>query len=39
MDVHAVDLGRELREFVQPLVDPSEVVVGYPIAGELPKRR
>ena len=34
-----VDLGRELRERVQPRLDPAEVVVGRPVAGELLHRR
>src|SRR3712207_2184414 len=38
VDVHPVDLGDELRERVQPLLDPSEVVVRHPIAGELLQR-
>ena len=35
VDVHAVDLGRELRQRVQPRFDAPEVVVGRPVSGEL----
>jgi hypothetical protein len=39
VDVHLVDLGRELRQRVQLRLDPPEVVVGRPVAGELLHRR
>ena len=39
VDLDPVDLGRELRERVQPCLDPAEVVVGRPVAGELLHRR
>ena len=34
VDVHAVDLRDELRQFVQPRLDAPEVVLVQPIAGE-----
>ena len=34
VDVDAVDLGRELREVVQPLLEAPEVVVVRPVVGE-----
>src|SRR5262245_59207005 len=39
VDVHPVDLGLELRQRVQPRLDPPEVVVGAPVAREFPQRR
>jgi hypothetical protein len=39
VDVDPVDLCDELRERVEPLLDPSEVVVRHPIVGELLNRR
>ena len=39
VDVEAVDLGQELREGVQPRLEPAEVVVVAPVAGELLHRR
>ena len=39
MDVHAVDLGRELRERVQPRFALVPVVPGRSVAGELLNRR
>jgi hypothetical protein len=39
VDVEAVDLGDEVRESVQPGLDPPEVVLGAPIADELLHRR
>ena len=39
VDVHAVDLGRELRQRVEPRLDPAEVVLPGPVAGELLDRR
>ena len=39
VDVEAVDLGQELREGVQPRLEPAEVVVGRPVAHELLHRR
>ena len=38
VDLDPVDLGRELRKRVQPVLDPSEVVVRHPVAGELLQR-
>ena len=35
VDLDPVDLGRELRERVQPRLDPAEVVVLRPVPGEL----
>src|SRR5689334_5381979 len=34
VDVHAVDLGDELRQRVHPLVDAPEVVIVQPVATE-----
>jgi hypothetical protein len=39
VDVDAVDLGHELREGVQPRLEPAEVVVVCPVARELLQRR
>jgi hypothetical protein len=39
VDLDPVDLGRELRERVQPRLEPAEVVVGGPVARELLERR
>ena len=39
VDIHPVDLGRELRQCVQPFLAPAPVVLGRPVAGELPQRR
>src|SRR3954462_2204453 len=39
VDIHAVDLPRELRERVQPRFDPPQVVVGRPVAGKRLNRR
>ena len=39
VDLDPVDLGRELRKRVQPRLDPTEVVVGRPVARELLERR
>jgi hypothetical protein len=39
VDVHPVDLGRELRQRVQPRLHPAQVVVGRPVAGEFLDRR
>ena len=39
VDVEAVDLGRELRERVQPRLARAPVVLRLPVAGELPHRR
>src|SRR5215475_5072819 len=39
MDLDPVDLGRELRQRVQSRGAPAPVVVGRPVAGELPQRR
>ena len=39
VDVHAVDLGDELRQRVQPRLDPPEVVLRRPVARELLNRR
>jgi hypothetical protein len=39
VDLDAVDLGRELRQRVQPLFDPPEVVLARPVVGERPERR
>ena len=39
VDLDPVDLGRELRKRVQPRLDPAEVVVLRPVAGELLDRR
>jgi hypothetical protein len=35
VDVHAVDLGDELRQRVQPLRDAPEVVLVQPVATEV----
>ena len=37
VDVEAVDLGHELRERVQPRLARAPVVLGLPVAGELPR--
>jgi hypothetical protein len=34
VDLDAVDLGSELRERVEPLLEPADVVVGDPVARE-----
>ena len=39
VDVDPVDLGRELRQRVQPRLARAPVVVGRPVAGELLQRR
>ena len=39
LDVHPVDLGRELRQRVQLRLAPAPVVTGRPVAGELLNRR
>ena len=39
VDVLAVDLGRELRQRVQPRLDSAPVVVGRPVPRELLDRR
>ena len=39
VDVHPVDLGRELRQRVQPRLARAPVVIGRPVAGELLDRR
>ena len=39
VDVEAVDLGQELREGVEPGLEPAQVVVAAPVAGELLRRR
>jgi hypothetical protein len=39
VDVHAVDLGRELRQRVEPRLDPPEVVLGRPVPCERLQRR
>jgi hypothetical protein len=39
MDADPVDLGRVLRERVEALLDPAEVVVARPIACEFADRR
>jgi hypothetical protein len=39
VDVNPVDLGRELRQRVQPRFDAAEVVVGRPRSCELTQRR
>jgi hypothetical protein len=39
VDLHAVDLGRELRQPVEPRLDPPEVVLGRPVASQLFHRR
>src|SRR5262249_5081515 len=39
VDVDAVDLGPELRQRVQPGLDPADVVVRRPVAGERLDRR
>ena len=39
VDVHAVDLGDELRQRVQPRLDPPEVVLVQPVARERLQRR
>ena len=39
VDVHPVDLGRELRKRVEPRLGLAPVVVGRPVAGELLHRR
>ena len=39
VDLHSVDLGRVLRKRIEPRLDPAEVVVLRPVAGELLDRR
>jgi len=39
VDVHPVDLGRELRQRVQFRLAPAPVVVGRPVAGQLLQHR
>jgi hypothetical protein len=39
MDVHPVDLGRELRQRIQPRLALAPVVPGRPVAGERPDGR
>ena len=39
VDLHPVDLGRELRQRVQSCLALAPVVLGRPVAGELPQRR
>jgi len=39
VDVETVDLGHELRQAAQPRLQPPEVVLGLPVAGECPDRR
>ena len=39
VDVESVDLGQELRERVQPRLEPAEVVVVAPVSDELPHSR
>src|SRR4029453_7831235 len=39
VDLDPIDLGRELWERVKPRLDPPEVVVRRPVAGELLQRR
>jgi hypothetical protein len=39
VDVHAVDLGRELRQRVEPFFDPPEVVLARPVLRERLERR
>ena len=39
VDVHAVDLGDELRQRVQPRLDAPEVVIRRPVARQLLNRR
>ena len=39
VDVETVDLGDELRQRVQPRLEPPEVVLGAPVAHELLHRR
>ena len=39
VDVHAVDLGRELRQRVQLRLGLAPVVLGFPVTGELLDRR
>ena len=39
VDVHAVDLGDELREGIEPLLDPPEVVLVLPVARQRLRRR
>ena len=39
VDVHAVDLGDELRQRVQSRLDAPKVVVGRPVARQLLNRR
>jgi hypothetical protein len=39
VDVEVVDLGQELRESVQPRLEPPEVVVVAPVPDELLHRR
>ena len=39
VDLHAIDLGLELRQRVQSRLAPAPVVLGGPVAGELSQRR
>ena len=39
VDVHPVDLGRELRERIQPRLARAPVVIGSPVANKRPNRR
>ena len=39
VDVETVDLGHELRQAAQPRLQPPEVVLGLPVAGECTDRR
>jgi hypothetical protein len=39
VDLHAVDLGRELRQGIQPRFDAAEVVLARPVVGERLERR
>src|SRR5260370_21035973 len=39
MNVEPIDLGHELREGIQPRLEPPEVVVGAPVAREFLHRR
>src|SRR2546429_2680015 len=39
MNVEPIDLGHELREGIQPRLEPPEVIVGAPVAHEFLHRR
>ena len=39
VDVHAVDLGHELGQRVQPRLAPTPVVIGHPVLRQRPNRR